>query len=233
MPIDTPGMPRGRVGTMKSSQSRSSKGTLCTAGKRRSSSHHLTARQKLFALEYLKDFNGARAAVRAGYSARTAKAAASRLLTNVYLRAEIERAMARRCEKLELKAEDTLQAIANLAYFDPRRLFDDKGNMKDIHTLEPDVARAISGFDIVTLYDGNGDQKHAFGQLRKIRLRDSLKALEMLGRHQKLFTDKIEHGLDDETKRLLIEKLDLTNATDEQLQELCALGTAGNKGEGS
>ena len=141
--------------------------------------------------------------------------------------------MDRRCEKLELKAEDTLQAISNLAHFDPRRLFDDKGNMKDIHTLEPDVARAISGFDFVTLYDGNGDQKHAFGQLRKIRLRDSLKALEMLGRYQKLFTDKIEHGLDDETKRLLIEKLDLTNATDEQLQELCALGTAGNQREGS
>jgi phage terminase small subunit len=226
-------MPFSIVGTMKSSQSRSSKGTLCTAGNHRSTSHDLTARQKLFALEYLKDFNGARAAVRAGYSGRTAKAAASRLLTNVYLRAEIEQAMDRRCEKLELKAEDTLQAIANLAHFDPRRLFDDKGNMKDIHTLEPDVARAISGFDFVTLYDGNGDQKHAFGQLRKIRLRDSLKALEMLGRHQKLFTDKIEHGLDDETKRLLIEKLDLTNATDEQLQELCALGTAGNKGEGS
>ena len=91
----------------------------------------------------------------------------------------------------------------------------------------------LLGFDFVILYEGSGDQKHAFGQLRKIRLRDSLKALEMLGRHQKLFTDKIEHGLDDETKRLLIEKLDLTNATDEQLQELCALGTAGNKGEGS
>ena len=98
---------------------------------------------------------------------------------------------------------------------------------------EPGISQLISGFDFVTLYDGNGDQKHAFGQLRKIRLSDRLKALEMLGRHQKLFTDKVEHGLDDETKRLLADKLDLTNATPEQLAQLAALGTEGNKGEGS
>jgi hypothetical protein len=125
-----------------------------------------------------------------------------------------------------------LRGIANLARFDPRRLFDEKGNAKDIHALDLETVQALSGFDFVTLYEGEGEQKHAFGQLRKIRFADRLKAFELLGRHQKLFTDKVEHGLDDETKRLLAEKLDLINATEAQLRELSALSAAGDKGQG-
>ncbi len=43
----------------------------------------LTAKQLLFATEYLKDHNGTQSAIRAGYSEKTAGAQASRLLTNV------------------------------------------------------------------------------------------------------------------------------------------------------
>jgi phage terminase small subunit len=192
--------------------------------------HHTAGRQRLFVLEYLKDLNATQAAIRAGYSPRTAEAAGSRLLRNVKVLAEIQAAMDKRSKKLELTAEYTLRAITNIGHFDPRKLFDEKGNMKDIPDLDADTARNISGFDFVTLYEGEGDQKHAFGQLRKIRLRDSLKALELEGRHQRLFTDKVEHGLDDETRRLLAEKIDLTNATDEQLAELATLGAEGDPG---
>ena len=216
---------------MEKGQSRGNGRTLCAAGKRGSTNHDLTARQKLFALEYMNDLNATQAATRAGYSPRTARAAGSRLLTNVNVQAEIQEATSRLSEKLELKAEDTLRAIANLAHFDPRRLFDAKGNLKDIHELDLDIAKAISSFDFVNLYEGEGGQKHCFGQLRKIRLSDRLKALELLGRHQKLFTDKGEHGLDDETRRLLAEKIDLTNATDEQLRELNALYATIDKGQ--
>jgi phage terminase small subunit len=188
-------------------------------------------RQKLFALEYLKDLNATQAAIRAGYSARTAKAAASRLLTNVNLQGEVQAALDRRCEKIELKAEDTLRGIANIARFDPRRLFDEKGNAKGIHQLDLETAQAISGFDYVTLYRGKGKQKHSSGQLGKIRFADRLKAFELLGRYQKLFTDKVEHGLDDEAKRLLADKLDLTSATEAQLRELSTFGAEGDKGQ--
>ncbi len=193
--------------------------------------HHMTGRRRLFVLEYLNDLNATHAAIRAGYSPRTAEAAGSRLLRNVKVAAEIQEAMDRRCEKLELKAEDVLRGIANLAFFDVRRFFDEKGRMKDIPELDEETAEAISAFDFVNLYEGEGKQKHCFGQLRKIRLADRLKALELLGRHQKLFTDKVEHGLDEEIMRLFANKIDLTNATDEQLQELTALFTAVDNGQ--
>jgi phage terminase small subunit len=217
---------------MRNSQSRGNGITLRAAGKHGNTGHDLTVRQKLFALEYLKDLNATQAAIRAGYAARSAKVTGCRLLTNANLQAEIQGATNRLSKKLELKAEDTLRGIANIAKFDPRKLFDEKGNAKDIHDLDLETAQVLSGFDFVTLYEGEGEQKHAFGQLRKVRFSDRLKAYELLGRHQKLFTDKVEHGLDDETKRLLADKLDLTNATDAQLQELSALGAGGDKGQG-
>ena len=215
---------------MENSESRGSGKTLCAAGKRGSTSHDFTARQKFFSLEYLKDLNATQAAIRAGYSPRTAEAASSRLLRNVKVAEEIRKALDRRCEKLELKAEDTLRGIANIARFDPRKLFDEKGNAKEIRELDLETAQVLSGFDFITLYEGEGEQKHAFGQLRKVRFADRLKAFELLGRHQKLFTDKVEHDLTDELKRIVGAKLDLTNATDEQLDQLAALATRGGGG---
>ena len=56
-----------------------------------------------------------------------------------------------------------MKGIINIARFDPRKLFDEKGNAKDIHELDLETAQALSGFDFVTLYEGEGEQKHAFG----------------------------------------------------------------------
>ncbi len=184
-----------RVGGVKNSQNRGNGNVLSTPRKSARTSHELTLRQKLFALEYLNDLNATQAAIRAGYAAGSAKVTACRLLTNANVQAEIQKAMDRRCAKLELKIEDTLRAIANDAFRDPRKLFEN-GTMKDIEDLDLETAQLITGFDFVNLYEGEGEQKHGYGQLRKIRLSDRLKALEMLGRHQKLFTDKVEHGLD-------------------------------------
>jgi len=49
----------------------------------KSNTSDLTDRQKFFCMEYLKDLNGTQAAIRAGYSAKTAMEQASRLLSNV------------------------------------------------------------------------------------------------------------------------------------------------------
>jgi len=198
----------------------------------KSANSKLTTRRKLFALEYLKDLNATQAAIRAGYSEKGAEVTGFNLLRNTKVAAEIQAAMNRRAERLTLTSDYTLRAITNIGHFDPRKLFDEKGNLKDISDLDADTARNIAGFEFVTLYEGEGDQKHAFGQRRKIRLRDSLRALELEGRHQKLFTDKVEHGLDDDTKRFLATKLDLTNATPEQLAELTAFATGGSRSGG-
>ena len=62
----------------------------------------LNDKQAAFAREYCIDKNATQAAIRAGYSPRTAKEQASRLLTNINVRAEIERPLAASAERVEL-----------------------------------------------------------------------------------------------------------------------------------
>jgi len=71
----------------------------------------LSPKQKMFVKEYLVDLNATQAAIRAGYSAKTANAAAGRLLTKVSVAAAIQAAKAERAERLEIKADDVLKGI--------------------------------------------------------------------------------------------------------------------------
>lgn len=71
----------------------------------------LTDKQAAFVREYLVDLNATQAAIRAGYSERTANAQAGRLLANVGIREAIENAQAKRARRVEIKAEDVLRGV--------------------------------------------------------------------------------------------------------------------------
>jgi phage terminase small subunit len=150
-------------------------------------------RAKRFVLEYAKDFNGTRAAIAAGYSPKTAAVKASQLLTKVKVREELERILAKLSEKLELSAERVLRELARLAFLDPRKLFREDGSLKPITELDDDTAAALASMEIERRYE-----HYAKGQARntrtvtKIKFADTVRALELLGRHLKLFTDKVE-----------------------------------------
>jgi len=76
----------------------------------------LSPRQRLFVLEYLKDLNATQAAIRAGYSKRTAEQLGYRLLRNVQIKTAIARAQKKRAQRLEISADRVLQEVASLAY---------------------------------------------------------------------------------------------------------------------
>ena len=71
----------------------------------------LTDKQTAFVREYLVDLNATQAAIRAGYSERTANAQAGRLLANGGIREAIENAQAKRARRVEIKAEDVLRGV--------------------------------------------------------------------------------------------------------------------------
>lgn len=68
-------------------------------------------RRERFAREYLKDLNGTRAAIAAGYSPATAAQAATRLLKHVQVRAIIGEAQAELAEELGLDAAWVLDGL--------------------------------------------------------------------------------------------------------------------------
>jgi phage terminase small subunit len=152
----------------------------------------LTPKQALFVREYLIDLNATRAAIAAGYSQKTAEAAASRLLRNVKVRAEIDKQIAERSERLEISADRVLQELARLAFLDPRRFFDADGIARPITALDDDTARALAGMDVEELFEGRGDDRRQIGVVRKYKLADKKAALELLGKHLGLFVERLQ-----------------------------------------
>lgn len=76
----------------------------------------LTAQQLLFAKEYQIDFNATAAAKRAGYSEKTASAAASRLLLKSKIAALIQDGMTKRVRQIDIKADAVLAEVAAIAF---------------------------------------------------------------------------------------------------------------------
>src|SRR4051794_41809085 len=81
----------------------------------------LNDRQACFVAEYLVDLNATQAAIRAGYSARTANEQAARLLANVSVAAAIAEAQAARSRRTEVTADRVMLELARVAFGDPRR----------------------------------------------------------------------------------------------------------------
>lgn len=100
----------------------------------------LSPKQQLFIDEYLIDLNATQAAIRAGYSAKTAKQQASRLLTNVNITAAVAKAKQERSEVTKIDAEWVLKQAVSLygrcmQEIKPaknpktgKQIYDDKGN---------------------------------------------------------------------------------------------------------
>ncbi|UCA47030.1 terminase small subunit [Pseudochrobactrum sp. XF203] len=75
----------------------------------------LTAKQERFVSEYLIDLNATQAAIRAGYSEKTAQEQSSRLLSNVMVQQAVSDAQSRVAEKAEWSAADRLRMLADIA----------------------------------------------------------------------------------------------------------------------
>lgn len=153
-----------------------------------------TRRRELFVREYMIDLNGKEAALRAGYSKKNAKVVASTLLREQEVVDEINRLMEERAKKVELSAEVILRELLRIATVDISQAFDEMGGLKPLNEIPEDVRRAIAGIEVSEIFDGSRDQKHAIGLNRKVKFWDKPKALEVLGKHLKLFTDRVEHS---------------------------------------
>lgn len=119
----------------------------------------LNERQKRFCQEYTKDLNGKQAAIRAGYSAKTAEVQASKLLRNPKVSEYLQSLMDKRAKKVELTAEDVLKDI-----------MDTRDTCRDLMVRFTDDGERV---DMAALNGRN-------------------KANELLGKHLRLFTEKME-----------------------------------------
>lgn len=150
----------------------------------------LTEKQKRFVEEYLVDLNATQAAIRAGYSVKTAKSIGQENLTKPDIQAAIQEAKNNRSQRVEITQDRVLQEYARLAFFDPRKLFDDEGKPLNISELDDDTAAALAGLDVLEEYENADGCRIFVGYAKKYKLANKLAALDSLGKHLGLFDGK-------------------------------------------
>jgi phage terminase small subunit len=161
----------------------------------------LTPKQRRFIAEYLKDTNATQAAIRAGYSPKTAEQQGSRLLRNVQVAEAVKTKTEKQLAKAEITAERVLQEIGRIAFLDIRGLFDEKGRFKAAHQLDDDTAHAIAELIVLkeNLIAGDGRSD----QVWKLKPADKLAALTLLAKRFALVKEQVEvTGLDELVERL-------------------------------
>jgi phage terminase small subunit len=139
----------------------------------------LTPKQDAFVREYLIDLNATQAAIRAGYSAKTAKQQGQRLLTNVDVAEAVQAGKASREERLGIDAD-----LADL--------YGDDGSLRPVKDW-PDIWRKglVAGVDVEEIRADGA----VIGTVRKIKLSDRIKRLELIGKHVSVqaFKEQVEH----------------------------------------
>lgn len=166
----------------------------------------LTAKQQRFCDEYLIDLNATQAAIRAGYSPKTAEQLAYQLLQKTSVQNHIAELQKKREERTEITQDSVLRELALIAFAKASDyakvvekdamievdgnmvpVLDEKGNPVKYRTVEP-----------ILTDDLTEDQKKAIAVIKKgrdgfeIKPYSKIQALELLGKHLGMFTERVE-----------------------------------------
>lgn len=146
----------------------------------------MTEKQKRFVEEYLIDLNATQAAIRAGYSPKTAEQAASRMLSFVKVQEAIEKALAERSRRTGINQDRVVQELAKIAFVKITDIVNDDCEIIP-DADEADLA-AIESIKVKTIPTKSGEA----GVEREVKLSSKLKALELLGKHLGMWNDKLD-----------------------------------------
>ncbi|HCR0925074.1 TPA: terminase small subunit [Klebsiella aerogenes] len=150
----------------------------------------LTDKQEMFCREYLVDLNATQAAIRAGYSDKTAQEQSSRLLSNVMVQDRISVLKSERNEQVGVDAAYVLRRLTEIDQMDVLDVLLANGELKPVKDWPKVWRTTLSGMDVTEIA---GDSA---GLLKKIKWPDKVKNLELLGKHidVQAFKEKVEHS---------------------------------------
>lgn len=161
----------------------------------------LTNKQRAFIEQYLIDFNATQAAIRAGYSEHTAGSIGAENLR----KPQISRAIEARFDILKMSADEVLIGLADHARATMDDFVDDGGD------IDVKQARERGKMHLAKKYKKT--RKYFKGDLTEvsveIELHDAQAARVWLGKHHKLFTDRVDMTTDGEKIAIAIVKMDV------------------------
>lgn len=145
----------------------------------------LTDKQQRFVEEYLIDLNATQAAIRAGYSAKTANEQGARLLANVSIQQAISERMAERSKRTGVNQDRVVLELAKIAFVRMTDVVDSNGRIRSDAT--PDDLSCIESIKYK-----ESDNEYGGSVEREVKIGSKLKALELLGKHLGMWNDKLD-----------------------------------------
>lgn len=145
----------------------------------------LSDQRQRFVDEYLIDLNGTQAAIRAGYSPKTAQEQSSRLLSNVMVQEAISKAMAARSKRTGVNQDRVVLELAKLAFVKMTDVVDSNGRIREDATDDD-----LSCIESIKFKES--DNEFGGSVEREVKIGSKLKALELLGKHLGMWNDKLD-----------------------------------------
>lgn len=143
----------------------------------------LTEKQQHFVEEYLIDLNATQAAIRAGYSAKTADQQGSRMLANVKVKQAVAEKQAQRSKRTGVNQDRVVLELAKVAFAKITDIVDSNGRIKE--DASPDDLACIESIKYK-----ESDNEYGGSVEREVKIASKLKALELLGKHLGMWSDK-------------------------------------------
>lgn len=149
------------------------------------------ARKAVFAEAYIANKrNGKQAAIKVGYSPKTAEATASRLLRDDKVKALIAERSKELAVKHELTTDSVIAELSKIVHADPRLLFAEDGSMLHPKDWPDGMAGAVASLEVVEEFDNDTDGgKKLIGYTKKLKLWDKNSAIEKAMKHLGLFAE--------------------------------------------
>lgn len=148
----------------------------------------LTNKQRVFIAEYLVDFNATRAALAAGYSKKSARFVGHENLTKPNIKIEIERHVAERC----MSKYEALILLAEHARGDMGDFLTEQGELDLPSAIAAKRTKLLKKVTNRRIVRSKGKDDVTEETITSIELYDAQSALVQIGRHHKLFTDKVQ-----------------------------------------
>jgi phage terminase small subunit len=153
----------------------------------------LTPKQERFCTELLVDFNATQAAIRAGYSKKTARAIGSENLTKPDIQNRLSELSKKYFESIDASSIDTLKEAARIAFSDIGQAFDENDCLKPVSQMPEDVRRVISSIEVDEIWDYTGEEenrvKTKIGETKKVKFWNKDRQIEHLMKHLGLFAE--------------------------------------------
>ena len=147
----------------------------------------LSNKQKKFCEEYIIDFNGTQAAIRAGYSEKTANPISAQNLAKLSIQSYVQELMKQREKRTEITADMVVKELAKVAFLSIDEFLDNSGEVKALNDLSDNAKGALSSYSVKRVNLGEGE----FIDVPIFKMHDKIKSLELLGKHLGLFEKAI------------------------------------------